>query len=1348
MGMKARGRFLDGLLATVFAVVLAVSMVPTPASASPGADAGTEPSSGVAAARVADGQDGADSAGENAGEPADELADEGANEAAGAASGNQDGSLSEEASGMAASAGILRAPAATLAPGTYSVTANVSMPGQYNPLIPGLTVYPTTQHNPFGPTIDENVGLDVQNAIPQVPVSANATLYVGTDGKATLLVPFPNPIFTLQDLGTCAALPDAAVERVSPTDWGGGGIWEGNYNARTSRIHKVALTLPETQTAGTKTYDFKGSKLYAVPLNIELAPNGNIALQLAIDYGSAVRTGDTTAAPALEQGRIVVNTPKAVEGLVSNGSEQTGVLMGKGTQGFTLTGEKAADAGVHTATATLKDGYVWADGTTGPKSIEYTIEANALDKAKAALQASIDAAQADLESVAESADGSDISPDAQWVTSTAAQELKDAVAAAKASLAAQNPTSESLTAAKDALDQAVAAFDAAKKPGTKQEPGTLAPGTYTVTANFSMPGKYNPILSDVTVYANNPNNPFGVYDENTPDYGVDVEVHTLAPGETLDPKNFPMHCLPMSPMKDNATLIVKQDGTRYLYLRVYNPAFTLQDAGTCTDLPDTAIERVTATGKTLWNKPGYNGKDSRIHKMLVKLTDAQTTGTATYNFKGSSFYIVPLQYSLAPDGDIAMQLDIDYDSATKKSDSVDVPVLVTDKTVVNKPAVKETSFAYNGNEQGVPVYENTGYTLSGEASALYPGHYSVTATLKDGYAWSDGTTAPVTYDWSISGPSAPSNKTIPIPTGTNVVFDNQEHNAVEAGEGYLVVNTHAVNAGSYETTLHLIEGCTWSDGTTEDKQVAFDIAPRTVDVEQSVVNPTEVSIVYTGEDIDLAPYLNFGENVALHDRLSLKKPFIHEAWQGVGQRAERFVPYDASLYPAAAAPYVVAEGGNFAWKDGTTDGVLVLIKITPAPLTAKAPDMEMSYGDASAQLPDSVVTGFVGGQDASTAKGYKAPKVSVKGHEDEDLATLAPGTYELEASGGSADNYEFASYEGGTLTVLPAGEAPAPAPIEGLAYTGAEQQGVATSEAYELSGDVVATNAGDYVATATLKPGYVWADGHESASRDIAWSIAKKKVARPQAASGLTYTGVEQQGVASSDDYELSGDWKATHAGDYVATATIADVDNLEWAPARAGLVAYAAAALRGPGGGASTMSIPWSIGKATLTASYAGETVEPGGSPAYAVSVTGFVGGEDAATASGYTAPAVTPLPAASLASEGSFELSPAGGAADDYDFSYASGTLVVKKAKTPAPDSKPPSNPPSGTDKPGGSADKPDGSKPDGSAKSTHPDTKRKGSAIPRTSDATNVLPAVCVMLGASLVAGGAVALRRRMR
>ena len=41
----------------------------------------------------------------------------------------------------------------------------------------------------------------------------------------------------------------------------------------------------------------------------------------------------------------------------------------------------------------------------------------------------------------------------------------------------------------------------------------------------------------------------------------------------------------------SAITVVKRDGTRYLYLRVYNPAFTLQSAGTCADLPDLRVIR-------------------------------------------------------------------------------------------------------------------------------------------------------------------------------------------------------------------------------------------------------------------------------------------------------------------------------------------------------------------------------------------------------------------------------------------------------------------------------------------------------------------------------------------------------------------------------------------------------------------------------------------------------------------------------------------------------------------------------------------------------------------------------------
>ena len=65
-----------------------------------------------------------------------------------------------------------------------------------------------------------------------------------------------------------------------------------------------------------------------------------------------------------------VEVPVAVEGLKYNGKEQVGVLEG---EGYTLTNHKATDVGSYTATATLLEGYVWADGTSGDKEISWTI---------------------------------------------------------------------------------------------------------------------------------------------------------------------------------------------------------------------------------------------------------------------------------------------------------------------------------------------------------------------------------------------------------------------------------------------------------------------------------------------------------------------------------------------------------------------------------------------------------------------------------------------------------------------------------------------------------------------------------------------------------------------------------------------------------------------------------------------------------------------------------------------------------------------------------------------------------------------------------------------------------------
>ena len=89
-------------------------------------------------------------------------------------------------------------------------------------------------------------------------------------------------------------------------------------------------------------------------------------------------------------GATQVEAPVAAEGLVYDGSEQVGVEAG---EGYALSGDfKATGAGEYAATATLEDGYEWADGTTGPKDIAWSIARKAVtvtadDKSKRAGEA-------------------------------------------------------------------------------------------------------------------------------------------------------------------------------------------------------------------------------------------------------------------------------------------------------------------------------------------------------------------------------------------------------------------------------------------------------------------------------------------------------------------------------------------------------------------------------------------------------------------------------------------------------------------------------------------------------------------------------------------------------------------------------------------------------------------------------------------------------------------------------------------------------------------------------------------------------------------------------------------------
>ncbi|MCQ2555865.1 MAG: InlB B-repeat-containing protein [Clostridia bacterium] len=117
-----------------------------------------------------------------------------------------------------------------------------------------------------------------------------------------------------------------------------------------------------------------------------------------------------------------------------------------------------------------------------------------------------------------------------------------------------------------------------------------------------------------------------------------------------------------------------------------------------------------------------------------------------------------------------------------------------------------------------------------------------------------------------------------------------------------------------------------------------------------------------------------------------------------------------------------------------------------------------------------------------------------------------------------------------------------PTAVSGLIYSGGEQVGVVELAGYTVT-DNKATNAGNYVAKATVKENYKWTDGTREV-KDIDWMIDYATINVPTAVSGLIYSGREQIGVVAGAGYTLTNN-TGIDAGDYAATAII--LENYKW---------------------------------------------------------------------------------------------------------------------------------------------------------------------------------------------------------
>ena len=179
---------------------------------------------------------------------------------------------------------------------------------------------------------------------------------------------------------------------------------EVNYNGATGVIKLTAVqaqldsvtvdVMPNTAYTAFDAFDPTGMVVTAHYENGDTKQVAPGDLSLTVDQGSIVRLvvasttvtvsysdGDVTKSTTvtIEVSPLAVTAPTAVEDLVYNGAEQTGVV--KSADHYTLTGNTAEDAGDYVATATLTDkaNTVWSTGGTDNVTIPWTIAQMTLD---------------------------------------------------------------------------------------------------------------------------------------------------------------------------------------------------------------------------------------------------------------------------------------------------------------------------------------------------------------------------------------------------------------------------------------------------------------------------------------------------------------------------------------------------------------------------------------------------------------------------------------------------------------------------------------------------------------------------------------------------------------------------------------------------------------------------------------------------------------------------------------------------------------------------------------------------------------------------------------------------------
>ena len=547
-------------------------------------------------------------------------------------------------------------------------------------------------------------------------------------------------------------------------------------------------------------------------------------------------------------------------------------------------------------------------------------------------------------------------------------------------------------------------------------------------------------------------------------------------------------------------------------------------------------------------------------------------------------------------------------------------------TVAGKPTVTadDKSRAY-GDANPELTYTVSGGTITGTptlSTTATPtsnvGEYPITVAANDEYNTAPGTLTVTAAPLTINGGTYTIKQGEALPTFAAVYtgFKNNETSTVLTSQPVLTLEDGVTGASAPGTYTITVTG-----GEATNYAITRENGTLTItDADPVTVKATNYTITY-GDALPDYGYTTEGADLSGVPSISCTAT----ATSGAGT-------YPITITTGTVSNY------NVTYVNGT-------LTINKAPLTITAENKSKTYGDANPDFT-CAYNGFV--NDETSAVLTTQPTLATE-------ATVASGvgTYDITASGAAAANYEI-SYAKGTLTI-------GKAPLTAKAKDKTVEQGVATPTLeIEYTGfknnetDAVLTTKPTISTTRELssEPGKypITVTGGAATNYDITCQNGILTVTLPDLIT-VTVTNAERYYGAENPTfaYTVSG---GTLTGEPVlsCTATKTSASGEYDITIEKGTISNYNVSL--VGGKLTVNKVPLTITPENKSKAYGEDN------PTLTYTCSGFVNDETSAVLT--TQPTLS-TEATATSGIGTYDITASGAAADNYEISYAKGTLTV---------------------------------------------------------------------------------------